>query len=1112
MSLIQSETPEQQWQRKKAAGETSVALDELMSMIGLQEVKTRFIHIRDEFELNRKLYTGTKISRLRKTTVARIYSKLLETSQVFGSRPWKFVETSGALLASQGILGLKGIITGIQEVGVGALFVDEAYQLVNDQSSKNVLDYLTTVMETSMDSIVFMFAGYRSEMDKFYGHNRGIRDRIRYEFKFEDYDEHQIQQILRSQLIAHIGQTVQYATCQSQPQDPDFLLKVVARRISRRSGIEGFGNARTVENMAADIKSRHLARASHSSGSTAHQHYLLSEEDMLGPGFGVDFKSKALDALDEMIGLEEVKKSVRAMIFQICFNRVRELMDLPPLQESLNKVFLGNPGTGKTTVAELYGQILVDLGMLSNGEVVMKTSSDFISDVVGGSETRTRQILDATRGKVLVIDEAYGFGSRHGAKGVRGVTDSYRSGVIDTLVANIHSRAGDDRCVLLLGYKDKMEEMYQDINPGFKRRFPLDSAFIFEDFTAEQLQQIWKKNLVSRGLSTTHGANTIAKDMLERQRHKLNFGNAGEVEILLDTTQKRYMERIRDKPDSLLSPSILLRSADVDPDHERLKKANIDVEQLFKGVVGCDEVKETIRAWPTLISNAKKRNLDLYDLFPMSFAFTGPPGTGKTTTAKSIGTILYSLGLIASEEVNVISSTELIGEYIGQTGPKVRRQFEQSLGKVLFIDEAYRLCNSNYFGQDALDEIVTCLTEDKFKNHLFVIFAGYEGHIKHMLNQNPGLASRVPGKLHFPPLTAEAALELLRMHINNGSFWAVCLSKPVPAPVVQAMESLVSLDNWANGRSVETLSKDIKRAALSELSQDDVGVCYISRDIVLGAMGNMRRMLTKQLPDLGNRGPSRLNLYDPLVASDTMTDSEPKMQMKEEASTQSPAATPSNTAKRKSDESSSDQSPSQAKKQRGTSTDSPSNPELGNPPRAPDLKPVSTLPEPTASAPVSVFNLSNLVPNSISSAFGLVPPKNNSNPGTQQQILSPLPKPQPPASVPVATPPNPIPTPTHSAFGPVPPKTNPNPGLPASVPVPSLPNPPVPVPQQPTASSSTGYNNTRSQYQQNQVGQSRTAGQQPNNTQCPHGYYWRSLGNGQDVCAGGLHFRPTPRN
>lgn len=199
---------------------------------------------------------------------------------------------------------------------------------------------------------------------------------------------------------------------------------------------------------------------------------------------------------------------------------------------------------------------------------------------------------------------------------------------------------------------------------------------------------------------------------------------------------------------------------------------------------------------------------------------------------------------------------------------------------MLFIDEAYRLSNTHHFGQDAIDKIVTCLTEDKFKNHLVVIFAGYEDHIKRLLNTNPGLHSRVPGRLHFPPFTKGDATDLLYKHLNKDGF-AYLRGSP---KVDRAMTSLVGLSNWANGRSVQNLSRDIKNAALS-LPEGSRTPCLISEEIVLENMENMRQMLVRQLPEPGKRSPpsqpESTAPSPPPAATDMLNDSEPIQQTRE---------------------------------------------------------------------------------------------------------------------------------------------------------------------------------------------------------------------------------------
>ncbi len=110
-----------------------------------------------------------------------------------------------------------------------------------------------------------------------------------------------------------------------------------------------------------------------------------------------------------------MKSSVNSLLGLISTNVELEEQERPIKDVNLNRVFLGNPGTGKTTVASIYGKILKDLGLLSKGEVVVKTPADFIGSVLGESEKKTAAVLDTTVGCVLVIDEAYGLHARNGS-------------------------------------------------------------------------------------------------------------------------------------------------------------------------------------------------------------------------------------------------------------------------------------------------------------------------------------------------------------------------------------------------------------------------------------------------------------------------------------------------------------------------------------------------------------------------------------------------------------------------------------------------------------------------------------------------------------------------
>jgi hypothetical protein len=264
--------------------------------------------------------------------------------------------------------------------------------------------------------------------------------------------------------------------------------------------------------------------------------------------------------------------------------------------------------------------------------VVVKNPSDFVGSVIGESEKNTKGILASTVGKVLVIDEAYGLFGGGSSDGTSAQSDIFRAAVVDTIVAEVQSTPGEDRCVLLLGYKDQMQQMFQQVNPGLSRRFPMDQAFVFEDFTKEQMDKILSMKLKDQDLGISDIGRRVALEMIERSRNRLNFGNAGEIDIILNSAKMRLQERISSTTGGSSTLMTILDAPDFDGEFDRADKNEPNVQKLFEGVVGCDECISKLEGYQRLVRRLRKLNMDPRDEVPFNFLFRGPPGrlTGLT--------------------------------------------------------------------------------------------------------------------------------------------------------------------------------------------------------------------------------------------------------------------------------------------------------------------------------------------------------------------------------------------------------------------------------------------------------------------------------------------------
>lgn len=604
----------------------------------------------------------------------------------------------------------------------------------------------------------------------------------------------------------------------------DFYVKILMRRILRGTNEKTFANVWPLKKAFVTACRRQVERFRQARREGQYlEDYFMTKEDLLGdsPSLSPE-KSPAWKELRALIGLDGVKESIEAVIRQVNQNYQRELRGQEPLKVTANRVFLGPPGTGKTTVARLYAKILADLGILSKGDVVIKNPTDLIDRYIGGSENNTKSALAEAVGGVLIIDDAHMLDP--GKRSDDDKNGDFRGSILDTLVAEVSGAPGEDRCVILCGYDEQMKEMYANANPGLARRFPLDTAFVFENFDAETLGKILDFKLDKEKLTVTDKAREVAMDMLKRASVRPNFGNGAEVDNLISKAVLAQTKRIEamEASEQEKADTVPIEPQDFDADWDRHRRAVANTRALFDGFIGYEEIIAKFESYQYMTQGMRLRGLDPRPYVPFTYVFKGPPGTGKTSTARKLGQIFYDMGFLSAPDVVEVSATALIGEYCGQTGPKTLRLLESALGKVLFIDEAYRLATPGSFTEEAVSELVDAVTKPRFARKLIIVLAGYEKDMDRLMAANRGMRSRFATELTFRPLRAEQCLEQLRRVVDRVGV-AIQKTTDMDAAtrnaLLGALASMARDKNWASGRSAETLGEKVIAHVFTECAK-----------------------------------------------------------------------------------------------------------------------------------------------------------------------------------------------------------------------------------------------------------------------------------------------------
>ena len=559
---------------------------------------------------------------------------------------------------------------------------------------------------------------------------------------------------------------------------------------------EGFRN-RLWEYICAEYPRTDLSRKQFLKSlknSVMTKYYMISENNRLLDEWMLPTVEKrmltpenVLQDLNGMVGLDTVKKEFNDMYISS--------MSGSEIGKHHHMLFLGNPGTAKTTVAKMTAEMFASMGILRRDKLVECKVSDFISEWKNATGKKTREKIKEAYGGVLFIDEAYALAVEPEEN------NDAKKTVVETLMTEMEENA-DKLIVIFAGYEKETLKML-DSNPGLRSR--IRHTIHFPDYTVPELKQILMGFATKDGFIFNAEAEELLDPIISARKCEEHFGNGRDM--------RNLWEDIRKKRDKDLYNAGAYTVEDMDVPKIIVKKNLEDVmpkkvESGIDDMIGLKALKEKIADFTAYMMYMKLSGQK--GIQPIShsrhMAFTGNPGTGKTTVAKRLAQEMYTKGTLLTNKCIVTSIADLVKDK--EPSENIMKFIKKAEGGILFIDEAYSLAESDW-GFRIIE--ILLVEMEKHKDDTIFVFAGYTEEMEKLFAANPGLESRIGYIFDFPDYSLDELYEIFVSKITEAGYQ---LCDGVETAVKEVTDYFMDIPHFGNGRFMENVIKEVlhKRA------------------------------------------------------------------------------------------------------------------------------------------------------------------------------------------------------------------------------------------------------------------------------------------------------------